>query len=71
MPSLKRVFGANDFTLEVCSKGWVIVGESLDAQVAADEGLFHIDMLYLYLNIVDLAVRLLRAYEPRSGFEEG
>lgn len=71
MPGLEGVFGANDLALEVCGESWVIVGESLNAQVAAYERLFHIDMLYLHLDFVDLAVRLLRAYESRSGLEEG
>lgn len=63
MLGLKSVFGANDLALEVCGESWVIVGESSNAQVAAYERLFHIDVLYLHLDIVDLAVRLLRAYE--------
>lgn len=71
MPGLEGVLGANDLALKVCGEGWVIVGEPLNTQVAAYERLLHIDMLYLHLDIVDLAVRLLRAYESRSRFEEG
>jgi len=68
MFSLEGVFGADDLALEVGCEGGVVVGQALDLEVAAEEGLGHVDVLQLHFHLVHLPIRLLRASErgPRS-----
>ena len=44
--------------------------QTLNTQVAAEERLSHVDVLQLHLNIVHLAVGLLRAAKLAAGAEE-
>jgi len=62
----KSVFRSDDFAFEVGSQARVVFRQALNAQVAAQKRLFHINVLDLHLNIVDLTVRLLIAMEFAS-----
>lgn len=68
MLGVEVVLCANDFSLEIGGQCWVVLGQSLDAQVAAEEGLAQVNMLDLDLDVVDLPFGLLCAAElaPRS-----
>lgn len=49
----------------------MVVGETLDAKVAAEEGLGEVDGFDFDLDFVDLAVGGLGAFEFAAGTEEG
>lgn len=69
--SLKSVLGSNYFAFKECGQGWVILGEALDAQIAAQVGFGHVHVLNLHVDVIHLAVRLLCADESTSGTKKG
>lgn len=64
------VLCADDFSLEIGGECRVVLGQSLDAQVTAEEGFAQVNMLDLDLDFVDLSFRLLCAAELASRSEE-
>lgn len=64
---LERVFPADDFAFEVGRQGRVVFGEAFDAQVAAEEGFGHVDVLDVDFDLVVLPVGLLRPDEFTAG----
>ena len=70
VPGLEGVFAADDLTFEVGRQGGVVFGEAFDAQVAAEEGLGHVDVLDVDFDLVVLPVGLLRSDEFAAGAEE-
>lgn len=69
--SLKSVLGSNYFTFKESGQGRMILGEALNAQIAAQVGFSHVHVLNLHVNIIHLAVRLLCADKSTSGAEKG
>lgn len=57
------VLCADDLALKVRRQRRVVLGQALNAQVSAEEGLLKIHVLDLNLDIIYLALRLLRAME--------
>jgi hypothetical protein len=69
--SLKCVLGANNFAFKECGQGWMILGEALNAQVAAQVGFGHVHVLDLHVNVIHLAVGLLCADESTPRTKKG
>jgi len=67
---LKGVLAADDLAFEVGGQGGVVFGEAFDAQVAAKEGLGHVDVLDVDFDLVVLPVGLLRPNEFAAGAQE-
>lgn len=65
--SLECMFGADDFALEKGRQGWMILRKALNTQVTAQIRFGHVHVLNLYVNIVYLAVGLLRADKFATG----
>lgn len=64
------VLGADDLCLEVGRERGPVGGEALDAQVAAEEGRRHVDVLELDVDVVRGPPRVLRADETRPRPQE-
>lgn len=71
MAGLEGVFGADNFAFEEGCQGWVVFGQTLDAEVAAEIGFVHVDVLDLDVDIVDLSVGLLGPCELAASPEKG
>ena len=70
MSCLERVFCADYLSFEECGKRWVLMRETLDAEIAAEVRLAHIHMFDVHLNIIHLTIGLLGAFEATAGTEE-
>lgn len=64
------ILGTDDFSLKVGGECWVVFGQSLNTQVAAEERFAQVNMFDLNLDLVDLSFGLLRAAKLASGSEE-
>lgn len=64
------VLGTNDFSLKVRGECWVVLGQTLDTQVATEKRFAQVNMFDLDLDLVDLSLGLLCAAESASGSEE-
>lgn len=63
---IERVLGANHLALKVRCQHGVVLCQALDAQIAAQERLGHINILELNVDLVGRAARLLSANKARS-----
>lgn len=69
--SIEAVFRSDDFSLKICCKSGMILGQTLNPEIAAKERLSHVDMFDFNLHVVDLAFRLLCTVELATWTEVG